>query len=147
MPLVSLDDINVFLPTDKIEALNADDDASVLDAERIVKSKLSGTFSPTVLASWTTAANTPQTIRAIAGRLAAALYYSRTFSEESTQAPQYSQNLYNEAMDMLNGVADGSIVLPEVATVDQPSIGNLTSDDFLPNDNSSAAKFTMDQVW
>lgn len=147
MPLVSLDDINVFLPSDKLEALDADDDSSVLDAERIIKGKLSGTFSPTVLASWSTPAATPETIRAIAGRLVAALYYARSFSEESTQAPQYSQNLYNEALSMLDCIVDGSIVLVEVSTEDQPSVGNLTSDDFLPNNDSPAPKFTMEQVW
>lgn len=148
MPLVSLDDINVFLPQDKIEALDADDDNSALDAERIVKATLSGTFSPTVLASWATPATTPETIRAIAGRLTAALFYSRSLSEEQTEVNEYAQKLYNEAMSMLESIKQGFITLPEVDDEDQPTTGgSLDTTDFFPNATTPGPVFTMGQTW
>lgn len=148
MALVNLDDINVHLPEDKLAALDADDDPSCIDAARIVKAKLSGTFSPTVLAGWTTPETTPEIIRAIAGRLVAALYYSRAFSAETTEAPEYAQNLYNEAMSMLMQIVTGDMVIPEVPDEDQPTTGgNLTDDDYTPNASSPAAMFTVSQVW
>jgi hypothetical protein len=147
MSLATLEDVNVFLGEDKIQALDADDDSSQLDAERIVKGKLSGIYSPVVLASWTTPPTTPQYIRAIAGRLVAALYYARAFSEEAVTVPAYAQKLYDEAMDMLCKVYDGIVVLPEVPIGDQPtSGGRLTGDDFLPNSDTQP-KFTMSEVW
>ena len=148
MPLVSLDDINVFLPLDKIEALDADDDTSALDSERIVKGKLAGIFSPTVLAAWSTPATTPAVIRAIAGRLTAALYYARTYSEESLEANEYAQKLYNEAMDMIQQIKDGDIVLTEVADADQPTSGNnIDNATFWPNSTTDGPVFTMADKW
>jgi hypothetical protein len=146
---VTLEDINVHLGETLLQALDADDDPSVLDAERIIKGKLSGTFSPTVIASWVSPATTPETIRAIAGRFVAALYYARAYSEEQTQTPEYAQKLYDEAMSMLQCIVDGDIILPEVADVDQPTTGgNLESADFLPNDSTSPGSlFSVSEVW
>ena len=147
MPLASLDDVNVFLGEDKLQALDADDNSSQLDAERIIKGKLSGTYSPVVLASWSTPVTTPEYIRAIAGRFVAALYYGRTYSEETVTVPAYAQKLYDEAMEMLCKVYDGIVVLPEVPDSEQPSVGGrLTGTDFLPNSDTQP-KFTMSEVW
>lgn len=148
MSFVDLDDVNVFLPTDKLEALDADNDASVLDAERIIKAKLSGTFSAATIATWSTPAATPGTIRAICGRLVAALYYARAFSAETTEAPEYAQNLYNDAMNMLECIKTGDIILVEVPTAEQPTAGGqLGTADFLPNSSSPGPFFTMTEVW
>jgi hypothetical protein len=145
--LASLDDVNVFLGEDKLQALDADDNSSQLDAERIIKGKLSYIYSPVVLASWTTPPTTPEYIRAIAGRLVAALYYGRAYSEEAVTVPAYAQKLYDEAMEMLCKVYDGIVILPEVPAVDQPTTGGrLTSGDFMPTSNE-APKFTMNEVW
>jgi hypothetical protein len=148
VPLASLDDVNVFLADDKLQALDADDNASQLDAERIIKGKLSGTYSPVVLASWTTPVTTPEYIRAVAGRLIAALYYARAYSEETPAVPAYAQGLYDQAMAMLCKVVEGFVILPEVPTSEQPSIGGrLDSTDFLPNGDTIGPVFTMTEVW
>jgi hypothetical protein len=147
VPLATLDDVNVFLGDDKLQALEADDDSSQVDAERIIKAKLSGTYSPVVLAGWTTPETTPETIRAVAGRLVAALYYARAYSEETVTTPAYSQKLYDEAMMILCKIVDGLISLPEVPDAEQPNTGGrLTGDDFLPNSDTQP-KFTMSEVW
>lgn len=146
MPLCSLDDINVHLPQDKLQALNADDDAPQLDAERIVKGTLSDTFSPATLAAWTTPATTPSTIRAIAGRLVAALLYARAFSSEVDAVPDWAQKLYDDAMNMLNAVVSGNITLPEVSEVPTTG-GNLTTADFSPNADTPGPFFTMTKAF
>lgn len=148
MSFVTLDDVNVFLPVDKLEALDADNDSAVLDSERIIKAKLSGTFSATTIASWVSPATTPETIRAICGRLVAALYYAKAFSAETPDVPTYAQNLYNDAMNMLECIKTGDIILPEVPTVDQPTTGGtFGAADFLPNASSPGPFFTMSEVW
>lgn len=146
MSLCSLDDINVHLPQDKLQVLNADDDAPQLDAERIIKGTLSDTFSPAELASWSTPATTPEMIRAIAGRFVAALVYARAFSSELAEVPEWAQRLYDDAMNMLNGIVAGTITLPEVSETPNTG-GKLTSDDFYPNDDTPGPFFTMTKAF
>lgn len=146
MSLAELTDINVHLPEDKLKLQNADDDANQLDAERVIKARLSGTFSPTTLASWDTPANTPVTIREIAGKLMAAMYYAKTFSSEVAGVPEYAQWLYDQAMDTLDGIILGTITLPEV-TETADSGQHLTSDMFWPNDSTGGPRFRRSDVF
>ena len=153
MPLVGITDINVYLPEDKLVIYNADDDAPLRDAERIIKARLSGTFAPATLASWsipgnlgdTPAPNVPQKIQQIAGKLVASLVYAKAFSSEIVGVPEYAQKLYDDAMADLDAIVIGDIILPpdEVPgeTVDTGS--RLTSDMFWPNDDTTGARFRM----
>lgn len=137
MALADLEDVNVHLPDDKLEVDDAIDPALQRDAERIVKGYLSGVYEPTVLAGWDTPDNTPELIRAIAGRLIAAFYYRQRYSEDSLDDPQYAQIKYNEAMALIMELRAGTIDLVEVPG-DSDSILR-----FWPDDTTDGPYFTM----
>jgi hypothetical protein len=145
VPLAAVKDINVHLPEDKLTVLNADDDALQLDVERIIKARLSGTFSPTTLASWTTPgdelppANVPHIIQEVAGKLMAAFVYARVFSSEVAGLPEYAQWLYDQAMETLEQIITGAIVIPPDEVTEEVDTGSrLTSDMFWPNNETAA---------
>ena len=106
MAFATLDDVNMHLPTDKLEMKQPALDLMGVDAERIIRGYLSNVFTPLVLAGWTdptltnpaTAGYVPELIRAIAGRFIAAFYYRERYSEDSLDDPQYAQMKYDEAM-------------------------------------------------
>ena len=145
MALCSLDDVNVHLPTDKIELLDAVDEAIQLDAERMVKGHLAGIYAPETLAAWDTPETTPQLIRAIAGRFIAAHEYARRYSEDIPDVPEYSQWLYNGALTQLTQIKTGELVIPEEETGEVVDVGSrLTPDDFYPNASAPDPVFAMD---
>lgn len=139
MPFVSDADVQLHLPIDKLKVEKLPDDRSdqYEDAARIIRGYLSGVISSTIIATWATPENTPDVIRAIAGRLAAALIYRTRFSENSLADPEFAQNKYNEAMDMLMKVITGVLVIPGVESTD------FDSSYFEPNNLSALPKFTM----
>lgn len=156
MPLVVIDDINVHLPEDKLEVLNADDDALQLEAERVIKGRLSGTFSPATLATWTVPgptfppATVPQVIQEIAGLLIASFVYARAFSSEVGGVPEYAQWLYDRAMAMLDEIVLGTTVIPpdELPPGEEPSAeSRLTRDMFWPNADTGGPRFTRTEVF
>jgi hypothetical protein len=151
VPLVLIDDINVHLPKDKLGVLNANDDALQLDVERIIKAKLSGTFSPATIASWTLPgaefppATVPHIIQEVAGKLIAAFVYARTFSSEVAGLPEYAQWLYDQAMMTLEEIILGATVIPPEELPGGEVVdtgGRLTSDMFWPNDTTGGDRFT-----
>jgi len=141
MALATIDDINIHLPRDKIEVDTADYGPFQLDAERVVRGMLAGYYSSVTLASWSDPETTPGLIRAVVGRLVAAFYYRQRYSEDSLDDPLFAQNKYNEAMELLRGILDGTVVLEEVT--DDVGADHLTINDFWPNDTTDPPKFTM----
>jgi hypothetical protein len=139
MPFVDDADVQIHLPVDKLKVEEIPDDLlkAKEDAERIIRGYLAGVVPSATLASWTTPAATPEQIRAIAGRLCAALIYRTRYSEQSLNDPQFAQFKYNEAMEMLKGIIDGSIVITGVVTT------QFDSTYFYPNDDADDPKFTM----
>jgi hypothetical protein len=138
----SLDDVNMHLPTDKLEMEEPELDLFGLDADRIIRGYLAGVVPGITLAAWTSPESTPELIRAIAGRFIAAFWYRERYSEDSLEDPAYAQTKYNEAMALLQGVISGSIILVEV-----PDIGigtHFSADDFYPNNTDDGPIFTMD---
>jgi len=151
MALATLDDVNMFLPTDKLEMEAPILDLKGVDAQRIIRGYLASVYSATTLAGWTDPTETdplvvgyvPQLIRAIAGRFIAAFYYRERYSEDSLENPQYAQGLYDEAMALLMGIINGTIVLDDV--VEEPETStSLTSADFWPNDTDAGPMFSVD---
>ncbi len=143
MALAGIDDINSFLPEDKLVVYTSDDDAMLRDAERIIKARLAAMFSPATLASWTTPGDTfppatvPPIIQGIAARLVAALFYAKTFSSEVAGLPEYAQWLYDQAMKMIDEILLGLLVIPPDEggeTIDTG--GHLTRDMFWPNNDT-----------
>lgn len=117
--LVHDSDIQVHLPIDKFDLADLPDDLAKvkLDIERVIKGRLSGTFAPLTLAGWTSPNSTPEYIRAIGGRLAAALLYRLRLAQDDPDDIDYARRKYREAMDMLEMVATGAVTLVEVAEV------------------------------
>lgn len=133
-------DAQIHLPFDKLKVEEIPDDKAKAfeDAERIVRGYLSGVVDSSELALWATPATTPSVIRAITGRFAAALIYRLRYSEDSLDDPEYAQNKYNEAMNMLMGIINGSITLPGI---DPGTVFDNTY--FQPNAESDPAVFAM----
>ena len=140
MALIDDADVQTHLPIDllKVEAVPDDRASCKLDAERIVRGHLTGVIDSAVLASWATPATTPETIRAIAGRLCAALIYRLRFSQIPGGDPEYAQNKYNEAMLMLMDIVNGNVELPDI-----DNANNMDDSWFWPNNTTDPPKFTM----
>lgn len=135
-------DIQAWLQNDKITVDDANSAKPNIEATRTVKGQLAGIFSPVTISSWATPATTPDIIRGIAGRLAAAYMYRSIYSEEDTSIPEYAQELYNEAISMLQEIRLGSIIVTD-ATEEPVDTTGSTLLGFWPNDDSPV--FTMDQ--
>lgn len=141
MPFASIDDINVHLPSDKIE-VGSDLYALVeQDGERVVRGYLTGYIDGTVIATWTTPDTTPELIRAITGRLCAFFRYAERYSEDSLDVPEYALFKYNEAIGWLQQIQAGTMSIPDV---DSDSGLDLDADQFFPNDDTPGPYFTMD---
>ena len=140
MPLVDDADVQIHLPVDKLKVEEIPDDLAKAkeDADRIVRGYLTGVVTAAVLATWITPATTPTIIRAIAGRLCAALIYRTRYSENSLNDPQFAQNKYDEAMTMLQQIIAGELEIPGV----DPGI-DFDNTWFEPNANSIDPIFTM----
>ena len=140
MALIDDADVQVHLPVDQLKVENVPDDLArcKLDAERIVRGALSDVVDTAVLASWSTPDDTPEIIRAIAGRFCAALIYRTRFGASSLTDPQFAQNKYKEAQDMLMDIINGVTAIPGVV-IDT----DFSNEWFEPNNNSDPPKFTM----
>lgn len=105
---------------------------------------LAGFVGSTILATWTTPDATPGLIRAVTGRLAAALYYRERYSEDSLEDPIYAKNLYDEAMAIIMGIVAGTIVLEEV--VDPSPTGERFDrlNFYVGDDTEPEPRFRMD---
>jgi len=141
-PIVTDADIQVHLPIDKFLITDYPNDlvTTKLDISRVIFGRLSGTFSPLTLASWADPTTTPETIRAIGGRLGAALMYRNRLAEDYPEDADYAQLKYREAMMMLEMIVSGEMVLPEVT--EEVNTGQRLSENHftaLPD-----PKFTMD---
>jgi hypothetical protein len=151
MPFATLDDVNMHLPTDKLEMKEPALDLMGPDAERIIRGYLARVYSGVTIAGWTdptitdpeTVGYVPELVRAIAGRFIAAFYYRERYSEDSLDDPQYAQVKYNEAMALLNQIVCGEVKLWDV--VEQPETDlSFTAADFFPNDSDAGPMFSVD---
>jgi hypothetical protein len=144
--LASLDDVKTFLPRDKFTPRDGDPDVNLfqIDVERSIKGYLSSVFSSATLAAWADPNSTPAYIRACAGRLIAAYYYSKKLSEDLPDWDRtYPQRLYNEAIQMLNDVRTGQVILTEVT---EPPATGFDEDFFFPRAND-VPSFTKAMRW
>jgi hypothetical protein len=138
MPLATIDDANLHLPIDKVVVDTAEFDETQLDAERIVRGYLANYYPATTMSLWVDPENTPGLIRSITGRLMAAFVYRKRYSEDSLDDPEYAQNKYNEAISLLQGIQNSTIV---VEGVEEPTTDRLTSADFWPNSTTVPGPF------
>lgn len=136
-------DIQAWLQNDKISVDDALAGKSNIEAMRTIKGQLAGIFAPVTIASWDSPDHTPSVIRGVAGRLAAAFIYRKIYSEEDNAIPVYAQELYNEAIGMLQDIRLGSLIVTDATEVPVDTTGS-TLLSFWPNDTTLPA-FTMDQ--
>jgi hypothetical protein len=140
MPFATLDDVNMHLPTDKLEMKQPTLDLVGVDAERIIRGYLANVYSPATLAGWSDPSVTnpvspgyvPRLIKSIAGRFIAAFWYRNRLSEDSLDDPQYAQVKYNEAIALIDQIIEGDITLDDVIEVPNTTEG-YSAEDFYPN--------------
>lgn len=140
--LASNADIQNFLGDDKISVGDVNAAKPNIEAERLIKGQLSGIFTALTLSSWNSPENTPEQVRGIAGRLAAAFLYRGMYSEEQEAVPEYAQLLYNEAIMLLQDIKTGNLSVLDEDNVPIDSSGSILG--FWPN-NSTVPVFSMDQ--
>lgn len=140
MPIVDDADVQIHLPVDTltVEAIPDDREKAYEDAERIIRGYLAGVVDSAVMATWTTPATTPEIVRAIGGRLAAAAIYRLRYGQGALNDPEYAQVKYNEAMKMLEDIIAGDLLIEEV-----PDTTIFDDSYFWPNDSTDPPKFTM----
>lgn len=134
-------DIQTFLGEDKIRVTDANSRKVKVEADRLIRGQLAGVFTLVTLASWSSPETTPELIRGISGRLCAAFLYREIYSEEQTEIPQYAQELYNEAIQMLLDIKTGNLTVIGVDDGEVPSSAGILS--FW----STVPVFTMDQTF
>jgi hypothetical protein len=144
MPLIEDSDVQVHLPVDKLLLEQVPDSLTEvwLDVERVIKGRLSGVYSAATLAAWSTPDDTPEYIRSIGGRLAAAFIYRLRLAQDFPDDAEYAIQKYNEAISMLDMVVAGDVVLD----VDEPiDTGvHLSTNHYVV---STEPKFTMDDEY
>ncbi len=147
--LATLNDIQKFLPEHKVEANVANTAQWQIEATRIVKAKLSGTFTAVTLHSWDTPEDTPPIISSIAGELVAAYLYRALYSEDETVVPIYAQTLYNEAIQMLNDIRDGFLVVLDEndVPIEGVTTTSMGTGDFYPDNTAPGPYFKMGDQW
>lgn len=140
MPIIDDPDVQVHLPVDKLQVELIPDDLAKckLDTERIVRGMLAGVIPAGDMALWLEPEDVPEVIRAAAGRLCAALIYRLRYSEQSLNDPQFAQIKYDEAMAMLQGIIDGTIIVDGVVT------SQFNNTYFWPNDSTVEPRFTIE---
>lgn len=140
--LTTYAEVNGHLPGPGVLVADEDNAEQVqIGVYRVVRGMLSGVFTPTTLASWTTPASTPATIREIAAMLIASQLYQNVFGRDSTDYSAYARNLYDRAIAMLKEIRAGTITLEEVTDDTGGTISDLQ---FFPNSpDVQPPKFTM----
>lgn len=142
--LASIDDINANLPSDAdvpVVVANIDNTALLqISIARVVRGYLSRALDTATLVSWTNPSNTPDIIREVAAKLIASQLYFNKIAGQSSDIPERSvpQRLYDEAIQMLNDIIAGTIVIPDIPI---PST-EMNELDFFPVDDTDRA-FTL----
>lgn len=148
--MASNDDVNAFLDGTVVYATDENTDLIQISISRIIRGYLARIYDTALLAGWSTPDTTPDIIREIAGMLIASqLYIDKISGQEFTVYDQhYAQILYNRAMQMLQMIVDGSLVVTDPITGEpiEPTAGESMSEtDFWPNSPLDRA-FTMGMV-
>jgi hypothetical protein len=140
--MATLDDINGHLDGQVIEATADNSNLAQVNVSRVIRGYLSGLFDSTTLMGWDTPEHTPDTIREIASMLIAAQVYFNLAARQSFNVnnDNYAQRLYDEAMKMLQGIIDGTIVIVEEG--EAPVGPGLSEGDYFPIDDTDRA-FSM----
>lgn len=139
----SISDIQTWPREDRIDVNAVNSEKPAIEADRLIRAQLAGVFTPVVVATWVDPSTTPELIRSISGRLAAAYLIRNLYSEEGNAVPEYATELYVEGVGMLAAIRSGNLTVVDGAGV---PITEATSDiSFWPNDTTDGPYFTMNQ--
>lgn len=145
MSLVTIQDVQNWLERSKLTLDSDDDLLEETHARSIVLSKLATRFDTS---TWVDSDSTPKLVRTIISMLVAAYRYNAVYTEvPNPETETYGDKLEQRAMDLLQQVVDGGLVLEEAT--DGPAVTGTLS--FYPTDASTARddeddagiKFTM----
>lgn len=139
-------DIQAWIQSDKITIDDANSEKPNIEATRIVKGALVGMFTPIVVASWADPDTTPELVRGVTGRLAAAFIHAGVYSEESDrEISAYSQWLYDGAMALIAQILAGTEIVVDAGgdPINTTGEGLLS---FFPDDTTTP-QFTMDKFF
>ena len=130
MAYLSVDNINNWLATSKysVSAVNADMENN---AAALVLGKLDGRYA---IEDWVDQVSTPDMIVSILAMLVAAWEYDRAVSEDG-EGDSYAARLERRAMELLMGLSDGTITIPDVPQ--DPSADSGYGPAFFPTDDST----------
>jgi hypothetical protein len=140
--LASIDDINANLDKNVVVAATPENTNLLqISVARIIRGYLARAIDTATLVGWDSPPNTPDIIREAAAKLIAAqLYFNETSRTSITvEDTHYAQKLYDRAMEILNGILGGTIVIENVTV---GSISELSDLDFFPTDDTDRA-FTL----
>ena len=112
-------------------------------ATRVITMYLYGRVDPATMNLWdiSPAVTVPAAIRQIAGLLAAGAYYSAKYSGEAEEVTPYGSMLWNRGIAELNGIINGTLVIPELVDLGQSpdNTGHLEDGMFYPDDTTIGA--------
>jgi len=140
MALITTDDVQAWLSTDRLQLEVTDELAEEPTVSAEVLSRVSAIGHD--VSGWTTPSTTPTTIKNIVSLRVAAYRILKKYADQDEESA-YAVRLLNWAEDMLNGVLDGTVVI-----TGDPLASNTTIPTFYPTDTSSVtvpAMFTIEQ--
>lgn len=135
-------DIQAWIRSDQVLVDDANSQKPNVEARRTIIGQLSGFFSNIVLQSWADPDSTPEIIRSIAGRLAAAFLYRTLYMTEDVDVSKYAQAIYDEAISMLADIKVGDLIVVD----DDGDPIDVTGTD-LVSFLATEPFFTMDQTF
>lgn len=145
MAFASLTDANTHLPADKAQILDAELPNLGIDADRLIRARLAGIVDTATIALWVSPATTPEIVRKVSGLLIAAKFYSTLVAEDEADGSAFAQDLYNQAIAILDGIRDGSIAVIGVDSVEIDT--NTIEGSFWPNNTTQEPFFTVADQW
>lgn len=145
MAFASLSDVNVHLPDDKAQVQDGEIENLGIDADRLIRARLAGIVDTDLIALWVDSDSTPEIIRKVSGLLIAAKFYSTLVAEDEADGSAFAQGLYDEAIQILDGIREGNIVIIGVDDVEIDT--NTIGPSFWPNDTTDGPYFAMADQW
>lgn len=148
---IALEDATAWADQVKLRLDDLDNDLEGQQADQV----LAGVAQAYNTSTWTDDSNTPALIKKIIAMMYVGWLYQRTYSEDSN-INAYGLLLLSQAQNLINGIANGTIVLPDAP---EGSSSNVSLPEFYPTDTSSAMRptfadpslggpaFSMGQIW
>lgn len=130
MAVISLAEAQQWLEATKLTIATLDSELE-LTAERQVFGQLATQYA---VSGWVDNATTPALVREVVAMYYAAWYYRRQYSEDSETEAWYSNWLEGEADELLQSIASGTTILPEVPV----PLNDASIPSFYPDDASTA---------